>query len=190
MFPFSSDLIKPHLSVSTNKLFNHGTSHEGETKLKLWLQTRERNNPKHGRVVEIHASVHCQPVGMLSDDAPDPSSSSSSSSSTTTTTTNTVTFRIQHPTDPTHPLLRTWGGGGGGGETRKHSQIIHRAPLLNMWLTHWESLWEIRLKNELFIRTWNTGPIGQRDWRNTPTICPKQHYKFDHDTSHCSYSFL
>lgn len=54
--------------------------------------------------------------------------------------------------------------------TGTHSQIIHRAPLLNMWLTHWESLWEIRLKNELFIRTWNAGLIGRRERKNTPTI--------------------
>lgn len=80
--------------------------------------------------------------------------------------------------------------GGGRGITETQNQIIHGAPLLNMWLTHWEPLWEIRLKNELFIRTQKAGPIGCREWKNTPTIYPKQHYNLDHDTFHRSYSFL
>jgi len=95
---------------------------------------------------------------------------------------STVTLRLWQTYPPLH---RKWGK-----ITETQSQIIHGAPLLNMWLTHWESLWEIRLKYELFIRTWNAGPIGRSEWRNTPTIYPKQHYKFDRDTFYCSYSFL
>lgn len=38
------------------------------------LQMRETSNPEHGCVAEMHASVHCQPVGMLTDDAPQSSS--------------------------------------------------------------------------------------------------------------------
>lgn len=33
------------------------------------------SNPKHGCVVVTRASVHCQAVGLLTDDAPDSSSS-------------------------------------------------------------------------------------------------------------------
>lgn len=116
----------------------------GETALMFRFQMTETSNPKHGCVVAVHASVHCQPVGMLTDDAPDSSPLLLNSHFQTSTAL------------PHLPLLhRTWGK-----ITETHSQIIHRAPLLNMWLTHWESLWEIRLKNELFIRTWNAGPIG------------------------------
>lgn len=70
------------LSFSIEKMFNHRTSHPRpsrcvavrETALMFRLQMTETSNPKHGCVVQMHASVHCQPVGMLTDDAPDSSS--------------------------------------------------------------------------------------------------------------------
>lgn len=45
----------------------------GETVLMFRLQMTETSNPKHGYVVEIHAFVRCQPMGTLTDDAPDSS---------------------------------------------------------------------------------------------------------------------
>lgn len=45
----------------------------GETVLMFRLQMRETSNPKHGCVLEMHASAHCQPIRMLTNDAPDSS---------------------------------------------------------------------------------------------------------------------
>lgn len=160
----------------------------GEAGLTLGLQMRETSNPKHGCAAELHASVHCHLAGKLTDDD--------------------LTFLLYFPLSSSFllfsilPLLPSqwlWHTsppslqkteGKKKKITETQNQIIHGAPLLNMWLTHWEPLWEIRLKNELFIRTRKASPIGCREWKNTPTIYPKQHYKLDHDTCYCSYSFL
>lgn len=93
--------------------------------LTLRLQMTEISHSEHGFVGEIHASVHCQHVGMLTDDAPD----SSSPLSTPPLLRRSHTFRQRRP-QPTHSS--TEHGGGGGGISETHSQIIHRAPLLNM----------------------------------------------------------
>lgn len=131
-------------------------------------QMTKTSNPKHGCVVGTRASVHCQAAGLLTDDAPDSSSSPPHA------------FRPR----PAHPTTEhVWVGGSGGG-------LFTAATLLNMWLTHWEWLWGIRLKDELFIRTWRAGLIGQSGGKSTPPPSPKQHYKFDGDTSHCSYLFF
>lgn len=84
-------------------------------------QMTETSNPKHGCVVQMHASVLCQPVGMLTDDAPD-----SSSLRCSPPPPPPVTFRLRQ-TPACLPLYRTCGE-----ITEAHSQIIHRAPLLNM----------------------------------------------------------
>lgn len=91
----------------------------GETVLMFRLQMTEISNPKHGCVIEMHASVRCQPVGMLTDDAPDSSSLHSSPPPSQS---------LSDFTDPNPPTLPQ----SMGKIVETHSQIIQRAPLLNM----------------------------------------------------------
>lgn len=87
---FSMDLIISCLSQSVEKLsvieqiilsppYASMRVCWGETALIFVLQMTETSNPKHGCVEEMHAFVHCRPVGMLTDDAPDSSPSLSTS---------------------------------------------------------------------------------------------------------------
>lgn len=87
----------------------------GETALMFRHRMRETSNPKHGSVVEMNASAHCQPVRMLTNDAPD----SSPPLSSYFFSSSTVAFRLrQHtpppptpkpPPPPIQSLRRTWG---------------------------------------------------------------------------------
>lgn len=70
------------------------------------VQMKKTSHPKHGCVVGTRASAHCQPAGLLTDDAPHSSSSPPHA------------FRPQ----PAHPTAEHGVGGGGG--------IIHRCSVI------------------------------------------------------------
>lgn len=80
------------------------------------LQMTETSNPKHGCVVEMHASVHCQPVGMLNDDAPDSSPFLL-----------LLLFHHSHFQTPTDPLAPHPTAEHGGGKSRKHTARLFTA---------------------------------------------------------------
>lgn len=131
-FTSSLDLIISCLSLSIEKLFNHRTSHpqpsrcvaervRGETTLMFRVQMTETSNPKHGCVVEMHASVHCQPVGMLTDDAPDSSFPLSSSLHSSPLPPQSLSDSDRPP--PTHPHASTEHGG----KSRKHTARLFTA---------------------------------------------------------------
>lgn len=82
----------------------------------------ETSNPKHGCVVEMHASVHCQHVGMLTDDAPD---SPFLSSPLLSATLLLLHSHFQNPTDPYPPIPPR----NVGGKSQKHTArlfTVHR----------------------------------------------------------------
>lgn len=124
-----------------------------QTLLMFRLQMTETSNPKHGCAVETQASGRCQPVGLLTDDTPD--------SAFLLSPPCLVTFRLRRnpPNPPTSPQNMEGNHGNTEPDYSPHTVIEYVTNTLRITLRN-------QIKNELFIRTWYAGLIGQ----NTPTI--------------------
>lgn len=114
----------------------------------------ETSNPKHGCAVETQASGRCQPVGLLTDDTPD---------SSFLLSTHPLLLQSLRPPPPPNPPTSPPNMEGNHGNTEPdyspHTVIEYVTNTLRITLGN-------QIKNELFIRTWYAGLIGQ----NTPTI--------------------